>query len=113
MHILDDPTSIILGRTIAVAMPSGGHDYPKIDVPAQNFRLVNQTSDDGLTHSPSDDGEVRKFFYTMIGEWDADVEINDVWEIDDIQYSVDGFMPNNEFETRATVTAFAKEPRHG
>jgi hypothetical protein len=113
MFILDDPTSIILGRNVTVAMPGGGHDYPKVDLPAQNFRLINLSADDGISNSPNDDGEVRKFFYNMVGEWDADIQINDVWEVGDTQYSVDGLMPNNEYETRATVTAFAKDPRHG
>lgn len=113
MYIRDDPTSIILGRTVKVAMPGGGHDYPKVSLPAQIFRLVNQTNYDGLERSFNDDGEARKFIYTMLGEWNADVQINDVWEVSGVQYSVEGMLPNNEFETRATVTAFAKEPRHG
>lgn len=113
MHILDDPTPITLRRTVKVAVAGGGHDYPRTDIPAQNFRLANQTNYDGLEHSLNDDGEARKFTYTMLGEWDADVQINDLWEADGVQYSVEGMLPNNEFETRAVVTAFSKEPRHG
>jgi hypothetical protein len=113
MHILDDPTSVILGRIVSVAMPGGGHDYPKVDLPAQLCRIVNQTNDDGIEYSSNDDGQARKFIYTTLWEWDSDVQINDVWEDGDKQYSVEGLLPANGYEIRAIVTAFAKVPDHG
>jgi hypothetical protein len=83
----------------------------------QIFRLINQTVGNGVS-TASDGGQVRTDDYILVGSHDADVEPDDSWEeiAPDgslIQYRVDGLLPNNGYEIRASVTAFAKEPQHG
>jgi hypothetical protein len=111
-YINDDPTTIVLKRQTKVSKPGGGHDYPKIDQSPQNFRLINQDVGSGISYS-SDDDIARKFNYVLIGEYDANVLVNDTWTEDGIQYSVESVIPNNGFETRAYVTGFATKPEHG
>lgn len=112
-YIAERPTTISLKRRIKVTKPGGGHDKPTIDLVAQTFRLINQTATDGITYSANDDGAARRQSYILVGAYDADVHEDDTWVEDGIEYHVDGILPNNGFETRASVTAFAEEPTHG
>jgi hypothetical protein len=112
-YIAERPTTIILQRKIKVAKPGGGHDKVDSPLPAQVFRLINQTSTDGLAYSANDDGAARRQNYILVGAYDADVREDDTWIEGAIEYHVDGVLPNNGYETRASVTAFAEEPIHG
>jgi hypothetical protein len=104
---------ISLNRKIKVTKPGGGHDKVDITIPPQKFRLINQSASDGLTYSANDDGAARKLGYIMVGAYDADVQIDDTWSEGEEQFHVDGLIANNEYETRAVVTGFAKVPLHG
>lgn len=112
VFIADDPTSIQLKRQIKVPKPGGGHDFPKTTLPAQVFRFINQDITSGFA-SGLDDGMARRYSYVLVGAHDADVDINDTWEVDGAQYKIDSMIPNNGWETRCYVTAFALEPEHG
>lgn len=112
-YIADDPTSISLRRKVRVPKPGGGHDKAPITLDPQIFRIINQTTSSGLEYSTTDGGETHQYSYTIVGAYDADIEIDDDWDEGDINYRIDGIMPNNGYETRAVVTAFAKEPLHG
>jgi hypothetical protein len=116
--IADDPVTIALVRKTKVAKPGGGHDKVPVTLTLQTFRLINQTTGNGIADSPSDGGRVRTDSYILIGSFDADIEPDDSWEETApdgslIQYLVDGLLPTSSYETRASVTAFAKEPQHG
>lgn len=111
-YISDDPTVIELQRQTKVVKPGGGHDYPKIPVDAQVFRFINQDITSGVSYGV-DDGAARRFTYVLVGKYNADVQINDTWTANSIQYKVDAIIPNNGWETRAYVTAFALDPEHG
>jgi hypothetical protein len=110
--IADDPTTIALLRQTKVRKPSGGHDFPKLPIAPQVFRFINQDIGGGVT-AGADDGTVRRFDYVLVGNHDADVQINDTWVDGQIQYKVDSIIPNNGWETRVHVTGFALEPEHG
>jgi hypothetical protein len=112
-YIADDPVSIVLERKVRVPKPGGGHDMIPHALDAQVFRMVSQTATDGQETSANDGGEVHKFTYIIVGAWDADVAEDDTWSEGNVQYHVDGVEPNNGYETRAYVTAFAQEPIHG
>lgn len=112
-YIAENPTSIVLNRKVRVAKPGGGHDMVPHTIAPQVFRIVNQTATAGQETSPNDGGEVDKYTYILVGLWDADIVKNDTWTEGDIQYRVEGLEPNNGYETRAYVSAFAKEPIHG
>lgn len=110
--INDDPVDIVIKRQVAVDKPGGGRDFPKVDLPSQRFRFVNQNISSGIV-SGIDDGMARRFSYVLVGRYDADVDINDTWTADGIQYKIEAIIPNNGWETRCYVTAFAVEPEHG
>lgn len=113
VYINDVPTTISLKRKVAEIQPSGGHTKVPVTLPPQKFRFVNQSLSDGLGYSPTDEGEVHSYIYVLIGAYDADIQIDDSWEEGDIQYHVDGIIPSTGYETRASVTGYAKEPIHG
>lgn len=110
--IKDDPTRITLKRQVRVSKPGGGHDFPKVDVAPQTFRLINQDIGSGFI-SDSDNGSVRRFNYVAVGRYNADVDINDTWSENGIQYKVDSIIPNNGWETRFYISGYANEPEHG
>lgn len=112
-YIAEDPTTIALQRKVRVPKPGGGHDKAPITLDPQIFRIINQTSSDGLSYSGNDGGEAHSFTYEMVGAWDADIEVDDTWTEANSQYRVDGIVPNNGYETRVYVTSFSKEPIHG
>lgn len=111
-YILDEPTTIVLKRQVKVNKPGGGHDFPKVALPAQIFRFVNQDIGSGISLG-SDEGIARRFNYVLIGKHDADIDINDTWEDGVDQYKVDSLVPNNGFEVRANIVGFSVEPEHG
>lgn len=117
-YIADESVTVILQRKSLIAKPGGGHDKVPVALPPQTFRLINQTVSNGVSSSGSDGGQVRTDTYIIVASYNADIELDDSWEETApdgslIQYRVDGLLPNNGYETRASVTAFAKEPQHG
>ena len=110
--IEDDPQTITLKRQHKVKKPGGGHDFPKLPIAPQTFRFINQDITSGLAGG-LDDGIARRFSYVLVGAHDADVDINDTFDLNDIPYKVMSIIPNNGWETRAYVLAFADEPEHG
>lgn len=111
-YIEDDPTTVTLFRQTVVDGDDGGHDFPKLARPVQVFRFINQDVTSGIAYG-SDDGVARRFTYVMVGLHDADVDINDTWSDGQKQYKVESLIPNNGWESRAYVNAFAIEPVMG
>lgn len=111
-YIKDDPTDVILNRQTPVEQSGGGHKFPKTSLLPQTFRFIDQDITSGISYG-SDDGIARRFTYVMVGLHDADIDINDTWTVGEISYKVESLVPNNGWESRAYVTAFAKEPVHG
>lgn len=116
-YIKAKPTTISLVPTrgdIAISKPGGGHDFPSpLPRAAQQFRLIVQTGFDGIELSPNDDGMSRKFAYIIVGSWNAQLAIGDMWSEGANRYHVDSIEPYNGYEVRGKVTAFASEPDHG
>lgn len=111
-YILDEPTTIVLKRKTEIAKPGGGHDKTRLALAPQTFRFTNQDITGGMTFGQGD-AEAHRFTYVLIGQHDADIEIDDIWEDGKDQYRVDALIPNNGWETRAYVTLFSTEPEHG
>jgi len=110
--INDDPQTIVLYRQTKIKKPGGGHDFPKIPLPPQTFRFINQGTGSGIS-TGLDDGTARSFDYVLVGSHDADVDLNDTFELNGIPYQVTSIIPNNGWETRFYVSGFAEEPEHG
>lgn len=114
-YINAKPTTITLTSTrgTAVAKPGGGHDYTTAERDPQTFRIVRQTTFDGIEHSPNDEGMSRKFAYLIVGKFDAEVAVGDTWDDGENHFHVDSVEPYNGYEVRALVTGFETEPEYG
>lgn len=111
-YINDDPTIVVIQRQMKVSKPGGGHDFPKASLPAQTFRFVNQNIGSDIDYGV-DDGIAHRSSYVIVGEYDADLDVNDTWTVGGQQYKIDSIAPDNGWERRANVTCFAIEPEHG
>lgn len=94
----------------AAELPDGGFDYSNaVPRAIQVFRLVDVNADfDGIV--PTDDGEVKKFNYILIGVHNAIVQIGDHWEYNESIYEVTAILVNNDYEVKAGVISFGKAP---
>ena len=121
--ISDKPTTIALipTRSTPTAKPGGGHDYFNTTPPetrgSQTFR-VDLPGRGGPRRSPNDAGKVVDYDFSVIGLYDAVIEIGDTWDEtatdgSTIHYHVDSVDPNNGYETVARGTVVATEPQHG
>lgn len=115
-YINAKPTQIELipQKASQIAKPSGGHDYnwsenatPR---PPQTFRLVRQSASSDPQSSSNDDGQFRKSTYTLVGAFDAVVDVGDYWDENGVHYTVDSLFPATGYEVRATVTAIENVP---
>lgn len=109
-----DPTPIILMRRGKVDNGAGGWRWgAPAPVTSQAFKLIPQGgSVNGKTETA--DGTERKYDFVMLGSWNADVEIGDYWvDADGSHWTVEGFIPHNEYETRAGVRCTGKKPSDG
>lgn len=113
-YIAGKPTIITLKtRGTPVPKPGGGHDFTPSTRAAQIFRLVRQTTFDGIEYSPNDEGMSRKFAYLIIGKHDAEVAVGDTWDDGDNNFKIDTVEPYNGYEVRALVTGYELEPEYG
>ena len=58
-------------------------------------------------------GDDLRRYFTLTGEYDAIVEIGDHWKDGDTNYRVVSLLPKNDYETKALVIAFGKDPNYG
>lgn len=109
----DDPTTIVLiANAGKVKMPGGGYDRGTgVPRAAQKFKLVASYGNDGVTDS--DGAQTHRWTYTLIGLWDAVIEIGDTWTDGNTTYQVVSLLQNNGYETRAAVVALGKDPNYG
>lgn len=111
--IADDPYSIVLqpngtGRT---KKPGGGYDMDEEQLPreAQTFKLVAA----GGGSVNAEGKQVHSWTYTLIGAWNADIEIGDTWVDGGTQYRVMSILQNNGYEKVCAVSAVGKDPNYG
>lgn len=54
-----------------------------------------------------------RWAYVLIGRHDAVVEVGDTWQEGETLYRVVSLSPKNDYEKRAVVVAFGKDPNYG
>jgi hypothetical protein len=102
------PRSLVLTPRTRSTTIAGGYVYvlgtPK---PAQVLRLVE--ADRGQLEDPirTQDGLERSNAYMLLGEWDADIEVDDIFTFEGDDFTVIQMYYDNGWEIRAKVT------RHG
>lgn len=103
-YILENPSTIILRPRQRQRTDSGG--YTLVDEIAraeQIMRVIEMStySANGVTRTET--GFQRKRDYQLMCEWDAVIEVDDVFFYDDVRWIVRSFMPENGYEIRAIV----------
>jgi hypothetical protein len=115
--------TLIPGRGTVVEKPGGGKDYtPSAPRSPQIFALFQVSSTktgrvgkgfDATTSAASDNGIVRVFEYSMVGAYDAVVQVGDGWEDGLAKYQVESVDYSAAYQVGAVVTGFLKQPSHG
>lgn len=96
------PTSIVLSRRTDARTGAGGRT--PVFTPllrAQRFRIIAQNSGSGYTPTP--DGTARRVEFTLLGSWDADVQVGDQWEDQGRLWTVQDIVQTNGYELRAAI----------
>lgn len=110
----DDPYPVVLvSNSTKTKKPGGGYDMGAgVSRGTQTFKLVASFGDDGVQTSEGG-GQTHSWKYTLIGAWDAQIEIGDTWTDGDTKYRVVSLLQNNGYETRAAVEATGRDPNYG
>ena len=111
----DDPTAIALktGKGVATEKPSGGMSYGDAATrTVQLFKLINTGGDfDGIV--ATDDAEIKRYNYIILGQHDALVAIGDYWDDGNTRYQVVSALVKNDYETKHAVVAYGRDPNYG
>jgi hypothetical protein len=99
-----DPSTITLTPREKTPTASGGSAF--VDQPprkSQRFKLITMT--DTTRPTPTAQGVERLHDFTLVGEFDAVVNVHDYW-VDDrgTRYEVIELVPFNGYEVKALVT---------
>lgn len=115
-----DPRTITLTPHSRVDKGGGLYDY-EAQTPraAQTFMvepvgatLSGITSTSGGVVS-SEGAQVHQWSYYLIGRYNSEMEIGDTWQEGETLYRIVAIQPKNDYEKRAVVTAFGKDPNYG
>lgn len=104
------PSEIILTPRERAKTTGGGWKYEeKTPRAPQTFRIIEL----GMNTTPPiltlTDGKQREAEFWLLGEWDAAVEIDDIWTATDGRvWQVGDIVRDNGYETRALVTERGK-----
>ena len=61
----------------------------------------------------SEGASVHQWSYYLVGLYDAEMEIGDTWQEGETVYRIVALQPKNDYEKRAVVTAYGKDPNYG
>lgn len=95
------PVDITLVRRVRVETPAGGWTLEEpAEVPPQRFRLVPFKR--RLTHQTEDnqDGSFPRLPYVLVGNWNADVQREDEFDMNGHRYRVVDLEPNSHDRTQ-------------
>lgn len=115
----DDPFIITLVPRVAENRPGGGVEMVAGTPRApQTVKLVYTGSARGVAGQEgvqvTTDGRERRYDYVVVGMWDMVCEVGDYWtDLAGNRWEITGFIPNNEYERRATASAFGRQVEGG
>lgn len=106
------PIELVLTPRTKVKTATGGTDFVE-ETPraAQVMRLIEYTSEIGQAPEASFGNVARQRYsqYELLGEWDAQLEVYDIFEFDNDKWNVVELLYNNQWEKRARVERFGGE----
>lgn len=110
--IQQDPTQVKL--IPRVRQSQGNGSFSMVDGTARDLQVVKIIFISGDTSGivPTQDGQDRQFDFTMVGEWNATVAIDDYWidENSGQKYVITAITPFNGYEVKATGKTFGTVP---
>lgn len=94
---------IVLTPTRRVRDGQGGFTRQNMSPrPIQQFRVISMS--DSQKPTLTDDGVEREIDLTLLGKWDAQVDVGDWWrDGEGLWYEVIEMVPYNRYEVRALV----------
>jgi hypothetical protein len=112
--IMSDPMQITLIPYAEIRTGSGGavmQAQPSRET--QTFRLIPASAFEPPVTSPGQ-GVQRRFDFTLLGEWDAIMDVNDRWT-DELNQTwvIDNLVSANGYERKALIISYGRQPRHG
>jgi hypothetical protein len=116
-----DPRTISLIPHTKVNKGGGLYDYQTQTPRApQTFAvepvgatLSGITSISGGVVDSESGAQSHQWSYYLIGRYDAEMEIGDTWQDGNTLYRIVAIQPKNDYEKRAVVTAFGRDPNYG
>lgn len=116
-----DPRTIILTPHAKVNKGGGLYDFeaqtPRLPqtfmVEPVGATLAGITSTSGGVVSTDSGASIHQWSYYLVGRYDAQMEIGDTWQEGETSYRIVAIQPKNDYEKRAVVTAFGKDPNYG
>lgn len=57
--------------------------------------------------------QVHQWSYYLVGRYDSEMEIGDTWQEGETVYRIVALQPKNDYEKRAVITAYGKDPNYG
>ncbi len=115
----DDPFTIVLTPRERTRVPGGGHEMTDMTPrEPQTVKLIYTGSARGIGGAEgvqvTGDGVERRYDYVIVGEWDLVIDVGDYWTDDRGQrWEVLGMIPDNEYERRATASAYGRRTEGG
>lgn len=112
--IMSDPVQLALVPHLKVRTGSGGFTMQaQPERETQTFRLIPASAFEPPVRSP-DQGVQRRYDYTLLGEWNSVMDVNDRWTDEVGQtWIIDNLVPANGYERKGLVISYGKQPRHG
>lgn len=101
--IAANPVDLILNPVFHEKTSTGGSRRINLPPrPVQRLRLISMSASQKPTLT--DDGIEREIDLTLLGEWDAQIDVNDWWrDGEGLLYEVIEMVPYNGYEVRALV----------
>lgn len=113
------PVVIALTPVSEIRKPSGGTAYvPQAARQPQTFRLIPMSHTERPRQSSSaaasaDAGVQRRYDYTLLGEWNAEMRENDFWITPENQKLViEAMVSDNGYERKGLVISYGRNPSH-
>ncbi|QNJ59228.1 hypothetical protein SEA_MRMIYAGI_13 [Mycobacterium phage MrMiyagi] len=120
LSIRFDPRTIELVPNTKVQKPGGVYDYTsQTPRPPQTFNVLpiastlggRSGSIDRIAESNGLKG--HSWYFYLVGRHDCEMAINDTWSEGETMYRIISILPKNDYERRAVVEAFGKDPNYG
>jgi hypothetical protein len=116
--IANDPHVIVLHRRTEVPAAAGGYnvsDGPALA--AQTVKFVYKGSASSFAGAEglqvTSDGQENRFDFTIIAEWDANIEPGDWFDDKGNRWEIKSEIPSNDYERRFGVSAYGKQVTGG